>query len=94
MIYSGKSCISEEPMNVAKWGNSLAIRLPKAVVDALDLKEGDAIDVHVVGERAFEVERTRTDDEILEGLKRYRGMLPADFKFDRLEAHRRGKDLL
>ena len=28
-------------MQVSKWGNSLAVRLPRAVVDALDLKEGD-----------------------------------------------------
>ncbi|WP_143749548.1 AbrB/MazE/SpoVT family DNA-binding domain-containing protein, partial [Caballeronia arvi] len=28
-------------MQVAKWGNSLAVRLPASVVDALDLKEGD-----------------------------------------------------
>jgi antitoxin component of MazEF toxin-antitoxin module len=28
-------------MRVAKWGNSLAVRLPASVVDALELKEGD-----------------------------------------------------
>jgi antitoxin MazE len=30
-------------MHVAKWGNSLAVRLPAAVVEALQLKEGDVI---------------------------------------------------
>ena len=35
-------------MQVAKWGNSLAIRLPAAVVAALQLKEGDEIELHVV----------------------------------------------
>ena len=34
-------------MQVAKWGNSLAVRLPAAVVEALRLKEGDEIDIHV-----------------------------------------------
>jgi antitoxin MazE len=34
-------------MQVAKWGNSLAVRLPASVVQALDLKEGDEIDLHV-----------------------------------------------
>jgi len=77
-------------MNVAKWGNSLAIRLPKSVVTALDLKEGDSIDVHVVGDRTFEVERTPSRAERIERLKDFEGMLPAGFKFDRLEAHRRG----
>jgi antitoxin MazE len=28
-------------MQVAKWGNSLALRLPAAIVEALSLKEGD-----------------------------------------------------
>ncbi|PYU56166.1 MAG: hypothetical protein DMG55_25150 [Acidobacteria bacterium] len=32
-------------MRVSKWGNSLAVRLPTAVVDALDLKEGDQIEI-------------------------------------------------
>jgi antitoxin MazE len=36
-------------MRVARWGNSLAIRLPRSVVEALRLKEGDAIEVHVQG---------------------------------------------
>ena len=36
-------------MRVAKWGNSLAIRLPAAVVDALDLKEGDDIEMRIAG---------------------------------------------
>jgi len=33
--------------NVAKWGNSLSLRLPKAFVDRLHLKEGDAVDLDV-----------------------------------------------
>ena len=39
-------------MQVCKWGSSLAIRLPASVVQALQLKEGDEIEVHVVGHRA------------------------------------------
>src|SRR5215469_13565434 len=34
-------------MQVSKWGNSLAIRLPQAVVEALQLKEGDEIEISV-----------------------------------------------
>jgi len=30
---------------VAKWGNSVAIRLPKSLVDALSLKAGDELEV-------------------------------------------------
>ena len=46
-------------MRVSKWGNSLAIRLPLAVVKELELKEGDQVDVRVSGERAFVVARAR-----------------------------------
>ena len=42
-------------MQVSKWGNSLAIRLPAAVVEVLDLHEGDDIEVHVAGSRHFAV---------------------------------------
>jgi antitoxin MazE len=34
-------------MQVSKWGNSLAIRLPAAVVQVLALKEGDEIEITV-----------------------------------------------
>lgn len=76
-------------MRVAKWGNSLAVRLPSALVDALELKDGDQIDVHVVGDRALEVEKTPDRRELLARLRQYRGMIPADFKFDRLEVYER-----
>ena len=36
-------------MQVAKWGNSLAIRLPAAVVQALELQAGDEVEIHVEG---------------------------------------------
>lgn len=44
-------------MQVSKWGNSLAVRFPAALVQALDLKEGKEIDLHLVGVRTFEVEK-------------------------------------
>lgn len=76
-------------MQVSKWGNSLAVRLPVAIVDALTLKEGDEIEIHVVGSRAFEVEKRPQGRELLARLRKFRGRLPADFKFDRLEANER-----
>jgi antitoxin MazE len=74
-------------MQVAKWGNSLAVRLPASVVEALALKEGDDIEIHVVGEREFELEKKPASAALLKQLHKYRGRLPTDFKFDRLEAH-------
>jgi antitoxin MazE len=77
-------------MQVAKWGNSLAVRLPTAVVDALGLKEGDQIEVQVAGKRVFEVSKAPGTRELLARLRKYRGRLPATFKFDRFEANERG----
>jgi antitoxin MazE len=74
-------------MQVSKWGNSLAVRLPAAVVEALGLKDGDNIEIEVLGEKQFQIQRTLQNAELLARLRRYRGRLPADFRFDRLEAH-------
>ncbi len=81
-------------MQVAKWGNSLAIRLPAAVVEVLGLKEGDNVEVRVADDGDFELQRTATNQDILARLRQFRGRLPADFKFDRLEANSRddGRD--
>lgn len=76
-------------MQVSKWGNSLAVRLPTAVVESLGLKEGDDIEIHVAGSRVFEINKTPAARELLVNLRKYRGRLPASFKFDRMEAHER-----
>lgn len=76
-------------MQVAKWGNSLAVRLPVAVVEALGLKEGDDIEIHVADTRTFGVSRKPDSQELLKRLRAYRGRLPADFRFDREEANAR-----
>jgi antitoxin MazE len=76
-------------MRVSRWGNSLAIRLPASVVEALDLKEGDDIQVRIARTGTFEVERTPSREEWLKRLRRFRGVIPADFKFDRDEANAR-----
>ncbi len=76
-------------MQVSKWGNSLAVRLPTAVVEVLGLKEGDDIEIHVAGARSFALAKSPGTKEILLRLRKYRGRLPADFKFDRIETHER-----
>jgi antitoxin MazE len=76
-------------MQVAKWGNSLAIRLPTAVVSALELKEGDQIEIRIVGDREFEVKRDQRREGALARLRELRRPLPAGFVFDRNEANAR-----
>jgi antitoxin MazE len=76
-------------MQVSKWGNSLAVRLPSAVVDALDLKEGDQIEVRIAGDRVFEVRRDLSKQRALARLRKLRRRLPPGFVFDRNEANAR-----
>lgn len=42
---------------MVKWGNSLAIRIPKVVVEEAMLKEGDALEIEVVAQGRVEVRR-------------------------------------
>ena len=76
-------------MRVAKWGNSLAIRLPAAIVELLELKEGDEIDIRVAGSRELDVSHQPNREELIKRLREFRGRLPPDFKFDREEANAR-----
>jgi antitoxin MazE len=76
-------------MQVSKWGNSLAIRLPVAVVEALELKDGDQIEIRIAGERQFEIRRDRTRESAIERLRKLRRPLPAGFTFDRNAANER-----
>ena len=76
-------------MQVSKWGNSLAVRLPSSVVELLELKEGDDIEIHVADKRELGVARKPGREELLKRLRNFRGRLPPDFKFDRDEANAR-----
>ena len=76
-------------MRIAKWGNSLAVRLPRSVVEALKLKEGDSVEIHVAGRRSFEIGKAAAPKDLLKRLRKFRGRLPAGFRFDRLDANER-----
>jgi antitoxin MazE len=76
-------------MQVSKWGNSLAVRLPAPVVEALGLKAGDDIEIAIADARRFEIAKTPGRSELLARLRQHRGVMPAGFRFDRLEANER-----
>jgi antitoxin MazE len=76
-------------MRAAKWGNSLAVRIPAALAQKLGLQDGDEIAMEVDAAQRLIVERTKTRAERLAGLGRFHGWLPADFTFDRDEANAR-----
>ncbi|MDR1662143.1 MAG: AbrB/MazE/SpoVT family DNA-binding domain-containing protein [Azoarcus sp.] len=72
-------------MRVAKWGNSLAVRLPASLVKELDLREGAEVDIDVkrkaLPKNGF--------DAAIRKLRAEMPLLPADFRFDREEANAR-----
>ena len=76
-------------MQVSKWGNSLAVRLPAVVVEALDLKEGDEIEISIAGKRDFKVARDRSKERALGQLRQMKWSFPPDFKFNREEINER-----
>ncbi len=75
-------------MQVAKWGNSLAVRLPVELVRQLGLKEGDDIDIQAT-EAGLVVARHQRADEVLAGLRQFRGRLPKSDRLSRDDAHAR-----
>ena len=76
-------------MRVAKWGNSLAVRIPSAVAEALSLKEGDDIEIRVAEDRLFAIARDDRRTRALAAIKSMRKPLPEGWKFSRDEANER-----
>lgn len=70
---------------IARWDNSLAVRLPTDLVKALELRAGDEIEFVVEEGGGFSIGRNSDVDDLLQRLRRFRGMLPADFRFSRDE---------
>jgi antitoxin MazE len=78
-------------MQVSRWGNSLAVRLPAALVEELKLKVGDDIEICVAGTRNFELKRKMTREEAIESLRRLSRPMPEGYKFRREDAYPPGR---
>ncbi len=76
-------------MKVSKWGNSLAVRLPAAVVEALNLKAGVEVNIRLTDANSFVVERKPTREELIARAMKLGYKLPPGFKFNREEANAR-----
>ena len=77
-------------MRVSKWGNSLAIRLPSRVVEALQLREGDEVSLRPGSGQHLEVVHEASRSKRIARLRDLlKGRLPADFRFDREQANER-----
>ena len=78
-------------MQITKIGDGLAVMLPAELIEQLSLKEGDEVDVRAK-EKALEIEAKPCVDDLFARVREMRGKFPADYKFDREDANRRGPD--
>jgi antitoxin MazE len=76
-------------MKFAKWGNSIAIRIPADVVAKLGISPNDEAEIRVTGEHSFEVARDRRRLEAIEAIRKLAVPLPPGYKFNREELHDR-----
>jgi antitoxin MazE len=76
-------------MRVVRWGKRLAVRLWRDLVETLKLKPGDEIEITAAGARRSEVASDRTIKRALASIRKFRGRMPAGFKFDRNEPNER-----
>jgi antitoxin MazE len=76
-------------MQVSKWGNSLAVRLPKKLIDDMGLKPGDELVVVDASKGSISVVRREQRRRALDELAALNWTLPEDYRFDRDEANSR-----
>ena len=70
-------------MRVSKWGNSLAVRLPKALVERMGLKAGDELVVVDAGQKWLAVEKDERRKRAIENIRARAWPAPKRWKFDR-----------
>jgi antitoxin MazE len=75
----------------AKWGNSIAIRVPADVVMKLGISPDEEAQIKVTGEFSFEVTRDRRREEAIEAIRKLARTLPPGYKFNREEIYDRYK---
>ena len=76
-------------MKIAQWGNSLAVRLPRKVVEQLDLKNGDDVEIRAAGGGVLELGRDSRRAQAMARIEQMSWPLPEDYKFDRDEIYDR-----
>jgi antitoxin MazE len=76
-------------MQIAKWGNSLAVRIPAEVARELGLKEGDRVELRAAARDTLTIDRDRERDRVIEEIRKLARPLPEGYVFDRDEANAR-----
>ncbi|MCY4003240.1 MAG: AbrB/MazE/SpoVT family DNA-binding domain-containing protein [Rhodospirillales bacterium] len=76
-------------MQVSRWGNSLAVRLPKAVVEDLGLRPGDQLEIVAADTGRMAIARDRRRARAVERMRARAWPMPDGFAFDREKANTR-----
>jgi antitoxin MazE len=74
-------------MKFAKWGNSIAVRIPAEVVVKLGISPNEEAQIKVTGENSFEITRDRSRQQAIEKLRKLRFALPNNYVFNRDEIY-------
>jgi antitoxin MazE len=76
-------------MRVAKWGNTLAVRLPKALIERLGLKPGDEIEIVAAVPGRITIARADRREAAIARMRSRALPLPAGYRLDRDASNRR-----
>jgi antitoxin MazE len=76
-------------MKLAKWGNSVGVRIPAAMVKSANLKVGDPIHLQFRDDQVLEISRDLERLRALEAIKKLARPLPEGYRFNREEANER-----
>jgi antitoxin MazE len=79
----------EAVMQVAKWGNSLAVRLPKKLVEEMRLSAGDEVNLTKISNHAIAIEKIEYREAALDRMTQRNWVLPEGYMFNRDEANER-----
>ena len=77
-------------MRISRWGDSLAVRLPRKLVERMRLAEGDEVDVTATDERTLGLAKAEEPiEDVLARLRALQRPAPPGFRWSREDAHER-----
>ncbi len=76
-------------MQVSKWGSSLAVRLPRALVEELGLKSGGAMEIVSAAPGRIAIAKDECRALAVERMRARAWPIPESYAFDRDEANAR-----
>ena len=74
-------------MKLAKWGNSLAVRIPAEIAEKAGLRAGDEATFALTPDHVIEIRRDERRERAIQRLRELRIKVPYPYKFDRNEIY-------